>query len=176
MRFEETRLKGAFLVEVEPQQDERGMFARSFCAREFAEHGLNERFVQCNVSRNTKCGTLRGLHYQKPPFEETKLVRCTRGRVFDVIVDLRRQSTTYREWFGVELGEQDCRALYIPPGFAHGFQTLVEQADVFYQMSNYYDPGSAAGVRWDDPAFAIDWPLLAPILSSRDASYVNVRS
>jgi dTDP-4-dehydrorhamnose 3,5-epimerase len=175
MRFHETRLSGAFVVEIEPQRDERGMFARSFCAREFAEHGLNDRFVQCNVSLNARCGTLRGMHYQKSPFEESKLVRCTRGRVYDVIVDMRRQSATYLDWFAVELNCEEHRALYIPAGFAHGFQTLVDEAEVFYQMSEYYRADSGAGVRWDDPAFGIEWPLSEPILSTRDASYANVQ-
>ena len=168
MRFTETPLAGAFLVEMEPTADERGSFARSFCQNEFRSRGLDPVVAQCNVSHNRKRGTLRGLHYQAPPHEEAKLVRCTRGAIWDVIVDLRAGSKTRLKWFGEELTAENRRALYIPRGFAHGFQTLADDAEVFYQMSEFYHPECARGIRWDDPAIGIRWPLADPIVSERD--------
>ena len=170
MIFTETGLQGAFVVDVERREDERGFFARTFCADEFAAHGLAGRFVQCNVSFNQRRGTLRGLHFQRAPHEEAKLVRCTMGAIWDVIVDLRAGSPTRGCWFGVELSAQSRRALYVPDGFAHGFQTLTDDAEVFYQMSTAYRPGFDAGVHHADPTLAITWPLPVSALSERDAA------
>lgn len=175
MIFLPLELEGAFLIQPERLEDQRGCFARTWCETEAAVHGLALRTVQCNVSRNGKKGTLRGLHFQHPPHEETKLVRCTRGALLDVIVDLRRDSGTFRSWRAVELSEENGLELYIPPGFAHGFQTLQDDTEVFYQMSAFYHPEAAGGVRWDDPAFGIPWPLPDPILSPKDASYPDFR-
>jgi dTDP-4-dehydrorhamnose 3,5-epimerase len=171
MKFTETRFAGVFVVEIERHTDPRGFFARSFCKKEFAARGLPGSFVQCNVSYNRRRGTLRGMHYQVAPGEEGKLVRATRGSIRDVVLDLRPSSATYREWLCFDLSEENRRALYIPPGFAHGFQTLTDHAEVFYQMTEFYDPGLARGVRWDDPAFAIEWPIASPTLSERDAGF-----
>ena len=162
MRFQPTPLAGAYVIEPEPSEDERGAFMRTFCREEFGVQGLITEFVQCNVSYNLHKATLRGLHYQKPPHEEGKLVRCTAGAIFDVIVDIRPDSQTYCRWFAAELTQQNRLALYIPPGFAHGFQTLVDHSEVFYQMTEYYRPQSGAGLRWNDPAFGIQWPLPNP--------------
>lgn len=171
MKFTETKLKGAFIIEMEPHIDDRGFFARSWCAEEFGRHGLDARLSQCNVSFNDRKGTLRGLHYQIKPHEETKLVRCTRGAIYDVIVDLRPQSTTYKKWIGVDLTAVNYKMLYIPRGFAHGFQTMEKNSEVFYQMSDAYVADSARGIRWNDPALKINWPLPDPLLSSRDQSF-----
>ena len=176
MIFRETPLKGAYVIEFDPVPDERGFFARSFCVQEFAEHGLNPNLVQCNVSFNEKKCTLRGMHYQVRPHEEAKLVRCTRGALFDVIIDLRPDSPTFKQWFGIELTSENRKALYIPEGFAHGFQTLEEETEVFYQMSALYHPESARGIRHDDPAFGIEWPLPHSIISPKDASYEDFES
>lgn len=171
MRFRETPLRGAFVVELERLEDDRGFFARSFCEREFSGQGLASRFVQCNVSYNKRAGTLRGMHYQEAPHEEDKLVRCTMGAVHDVVVDIRRGSPTYLKSFGLELSAQNRIALFIPRGFAHGFQTLRDDSEVFYQMSEFFQPGSARGLRWDDPALALAWPMPNPILSDKDRAY-----
>lgn len=168
MRYTETALGGAFLVELEPRSDERGMFARTFCAEEFAAHGLEPVAAQCNLSRNRALGTLRGLHYQVAPHGEAKLVRCTRGALWDVIVDLRAGSPSRGRFVAVELDAASGRALYVPRGCAHGFQTLVDDTEVFYQMSTPYRPEAARGVRFDDPALAIPWPIEAPLVSERD--------
>jgi dTDP-4-dehydrorhamnose 3,5-epimerase len=174
MRFVELALPGLFLVELEKIEDERGFFARSWCAREFAAHGLNPHLMQCNVSFNLKEGTLRGMHHQAHPYAEDKLVRCTRGAVFDVALDLRPDSPTYLHWFGMELTPDNARMLYIPQGFAHGFQTLTDQSELFYQMSQTYEPAAAQGVRWDDPAFKIAWPPVAErVISLRDLAYAD---
>lgn len=164
-------MNGVYIIEMELFPDERGFFTRSFCKKEFANHGLVSEFVQCNVSNNKKKGTLRGMHYQESPFEETKLVRCTRGSIYDVVVDIRPQSSTYKEWISCELTEYNHKMLYIPAGYAHGFQTLTDDVDVFYQMSQYYHPNSARGIRWDDPAFSVKWPMPAEIISQKDQSY-----
>jgi dTDP-4-dehydrorhamnose 3,5-epimerase len=171
MRFTETKLKGAYIIEAEPIQDERGFFARSWCQKEFAERGLNPNLVQCNISFNRKKGTLRGMHYQAKPHEEAKLVRCTMGAIYDVIVDIRSESPTFKKWLGVELTAENRKMLYIPEGLAHGFQTLEDNAEVFYQMSEFYHPESARGVRWNDPMFSIHWLLKNPIISSKDRGY-----
>jgi dTDP-4-dehydrorhamnose 3,5-epimerase len=171
LKFLPTPLTGAYLIELELLEDERGFFARSFCQSEFRAHGLDPVVAQCNVSFNRKRGTLRGLHYQAEPHVEAKLVRCTRGAVWDVIVDLRKGSLTVRQWHAAELTADNRRALYIPAGFAHGFQTLADDTEVLYQMSEFYHPESARGILWDDPALQINWPLSNPTVSERDRSY-----
>jgi len=176
MIFRETPLKGAYLIELEKREDERGFFARSWCETEFKDHGLNARIAQCNVSLNLKKGTLRGMHYQIKPFEESKLVRCTRGALYDVIIDVRRESPTYREHLGVELTPDNGLMLYVPEGFAHGFLTLKDETEVFYQISEFYAPDSARGVRWDDPAFHIPWPAEVKVISDRDRSYPDFKA
>jgi dTDP-4-dehydrorhamnose 3,5-epimerase len=176
MIFNETKLKGAYLIETEPLEDDRGFFARTFCREEFKKYGLNANVAQCNLSYNRKKGTLRGMHYQVAPREEAKLVSCISGAIYDVIVDLRADSTTYCEWLAVELnGRGYRRMLYIPEGFAHGFQTLEDNSEVFYQISEYYAPEYARGIRWNDPAFGIQWPEDQRILSERDRSYPDFK-
>ena len=171
MIFEESPLAGAYIVDLERLSDERGFFARSFCAEEFAARGLAASMPQSNVSYNAHRATLRGMHYQAEPHAEDKLVRCTAGAVFDVIVDLRRHSPTHRRWFGVELSADNRRALYVPKGFAHGFLTLTDAAEVLYMMSVPFVAGVGRGVRWDDPALGIEWPMAPRHLAARDASY-----
>lgn len=171
MIFNETDLKGAFIVELERREDERGFFARTWDQREFDIRGLNARVAQCNTSYNAKQGTLRGLHYQDEPHEEARLVRCTMGAIYDVIIDLRRDSPTFKKWTSVELTADNHRMLYVPERFAHGFLTLEDRTEVFYQMSEIYVPGSARGVRWDDPAFRVTWPLQVQVISERDKNY-----
>ncbi len=175
MRFDPTRVAGAFLVEPERVEDERGFFARTWCREEFAEHGLNADLVQCNISYNARRGTLRGMHYQRPPHAEAKLVRCTRGALYDVIVDLRRNSSTYMQWFGTELTADNRSALYVPEGCAHGFITLRDDTEVLYQMSDSYHAECVAAVRWNDPAFAIAWPAAPEVISERDRSHPDFR-
>ena len=171
MIFTETSLKGAFVVELEKHADSRGFFARSFCCREFESRGLVPVAAQCNVSFNRAKGTLRGMHYQAPPHDEARLVRCTRGAIYDVIVDWRRESPTFCQWVAVDLTATNHRMLYVPKGFAHGFQTLKDDSEVFYQMSDYYEPDASRGVRWDDPALGIEWPPSeSRIISERDLS------
>lgn len=164
MKFTPTPLSGAWLIDIEPHVDERGLFARSVCQQEFGKHGLNATFVQQSVSWNPTAGTLRGLHFQAPPFAEDKLVRVTRGSVFDVIADIRPDSATFGHWFSIELSADNRRQIYIPKGFAHGFLSLESNTEVFYQMTFPYQPGSARGIRWDDPALSIDWPKTASLL------------
>jgi dTDP-4-dehydrorhamnose 3,5-epimerase len=171
MIFTETPLPGAFLIEISPLEDERGLFARTYCAEEFAVQGLVCEWQQCSLSLNTRKGTLRGLHYQGAPHEEHKLVRCTAGAIFDVIVDIRPDSATYRRWFGVQLAAANRRSLFIPPGFAHGFMTLSDDTEVYYMISVPHAPEFAQGFRWDDPAFAIGWPTAPTVISPRDAAY-----
>jgi dTDP-4-dehydrorhamnose 3,5-epimerase len=171
MIFTETTLKGAFLIEPERRQDERGFFARTWCQSEFEAAGLQTDWVQCNISFNSERGTLRGMHYQAPPYEEVKLVRCTMGAIYDVIIDLRADSPTFRKWLAAELTSDNRLMLFISKGFAHGFQTLTDEAEVFYQMSQFYAPEYAQGVRWDDPAFKISWPAEKRIISDRDRSF-----
>lgn len=174
MIFRETAIQGACVVVPEPIEDERGMFARTFCADEFEARGLDSRVSQCNTSFNARAGTLRGLHLQTEPHGEAKLVRCTRGAIYDVAVDLRPHSPTFRRWFSVELTEANRLALFIPEGCAHGFQSLRDASEVVYQMSTPYVPGTERGVRWDDPAFGIEWPeppAHGRTISERDASY-----
>ncbi len=171
MKFLETPLKDVCIVEIEPIEDSRGLFARSWCKREFESHSLNPELVQCNISFNIKKGILRGMHYQIKPFEEAKLVRCTRGAIFDVIIDLRADSPTFKDWFAVELTDKNRKMLYIPECFAHGFQTLKDNTEVFYQMSEYYSPEHSRGIRWNDPSFSIQWPEDKRIISKRDQQY-----
>lgn len=171
MIFRETKLKGTFFIELEKLEDDRGCFARAFCQREFEVHGLKLEVAQCSISVNKTKGTLRGMHYQVPPHEEAKLVRCTRGAIYDVILDLRPDSATYKKWLAMELSSDNCRMVYIPEGVAHGFQTLENNTEVFYQMSQYFHPECARGVRWNDPAFGITWPLAPKAMSEKDRSY-----
>jgi dTDP-4-dehydrorhamnose 3,5-epimerase len=166
--FTETKLRGAFLIELEKHADERGFFARTFCQEAFEAHGLNSRVVQCNVSFNRRKGTLRGMHFQIAPFAEAKLVRCTSGSIHDVIIDLRPASPTFKQHFAVELSAENRKMLYIPEEFAHGFQTLKDDTEVFYQMSQSYSAEHARGVRWNDSAFGIDWPTGVRTIIERD--------
>jgi dTDP-4-dehydrorhamnose 3,5-epimerase len=178
MIFTETILPGSFLIQTEPIRDERGFFARTWCEKEFRDHGLNPSLRQASISFNLKKGTLRGMHYQVDDFGETKLIRCLSGAIFDVIIDLRRHSTTFAKHFGVVLSAKDTKMLYVPEGCAHGFQTLADDTEISYQISQFYSPEHSRGVRWNDPAFAINWPLPDPILSARDQSFpdFDVRS
>jgi dTDP-4-dehydrorhamnose 3,5-epimerase len=172
--FQPTPLTGAFVIELERVSDNRGFFARSWCEREFAAQGLTSSLTQCNVSFNHQSATLRGMHYQSPPYEETKLVRCTMGAVFDVIVDMRPASPTYRQWFAVELSAENHRMLFIPGQFAHGFQTLTDNTELFYQMTGNYHPASAVGFRWNDPSIAIQWPLNPTVMAARDQEWADL--
>jgi dTDP-4-dehydrorhamnose 3,5-epimerase len=175
MRFLPTELPGVFAIEVEPRGDDRGLFARTYCREEFGAHGLCTDWVQCNVSFNARAGTLRGMHWQAAPHEEAKLVRCTSGAAFDVVVDLRADSPTYRKWAAVELTAANRTAVYIPGGCAHGFQTLADGTELFYQMSAFYVPEAARGARWDDPALAIAWPPCeARVIAPRDLSFPDL--
>jgi dTDP-4-dehydrorhamnose 3,5-epimerase len=171
MLFTETPLSGSFVIEPEKLTDERGFFARTWCRNEFENHGLNTALVQCNMSYTINRGTLRGMHYQTAPHGEAKLVKCTRGSIYDVIIDMRPGSETYKRWFSVELSSNNYKMLYVPEEFAHGFLTLEDNTEVFYQMSEFYYPDSARGIRWNDPAFSIDWPGDILYLSDRDRNY-----
>ncbi len=171
MIFIPTKLSGVYIIEPEPHQDARGFFARTFCAREFGEQGLATEFVQCSISANRTRGTLRGLHYQLPPACETKLVRCTSGAIYDVVVDLRKDSPTCLQHLGVELTAQNRRALYIPGMFAHGLQTLADETEVFYQISEFYAPDKSAGLRFDDPKLGIQWPLPVTVINDKDRNW-----
>jgi dTDP-4-dehydrorhamnose 3,5-epimerase len=171
MIFCETILKGAFVIAPQVIEDERGFFARSWCQREFEKHGLDPRLAQCNISFNKKKGTLRGMHYQAKPYAEAKLVRCTRGAIYDVIIDLRPDSKTFRQWVAAELTADNRKMMYVPESFAHGFQTLVDDAEVFYQMSEFFAPEHARGVRWNDLQFNIFWPQEVSAISMRDQQY-----
>jgi dTDP-4-dehydrorhamnose 3,5-epimerase len=176
MFFHKTRLSGVYEVRLDLKSDERGFFARSWCEKEFIDFGLNPRLVQCNISFNPEKGTLRGLHYQKAPYEEAKLIRCTQGAIYDVAVDLRPQSSTYKSWHAAVLSAENRQMLYIPEGCGHGFLTLTDASEVFYQMSQFYHPESACGVRWDDPAFGIAWPAEVRVISHRDRNYPDLAS
>jgi dTDP-4-dehydrorhamnose 3,5-epimerase len=169
--FEESTLLGAFFIDLEPRVDERGFFARAYCEREFSERGLPTWYPQCNISRNKKAGTLRGMHYNAAPHGEAKLVRCSSGAIYDVIVDLRKGWPTFREWIGVELTAEKGRALFIPAGFVHGFITLRDDTDVFYQMGDFYRADAARGLRWNDSRLGIVWPREPSLVAERDASY-----
>lgn len=173
MIFTETSLADAYVLDLERLEDDRGFFARTWCQREFEDHGLNSRLVQCSVSVTSKRGTLRGMHYQTEPYEEAKLVRCIKGSVYDVIVDIRPDSPTYAGWFGIVLSGDNRTSLYVPEGFAHGFLTLEDDAEVFYQISQYYSAEHARGFRWDDSLFAIEWPFEPRMMSERDRTYAG---
>jgi dTDP-4-dehydrorhamnose 3,5-epimerase len=169
MIFLPTQLAGAFVIQLEQIADDRGFFARAFCCKEFEEHGLNPKVMQCNVSYNRYRGTLRGMHFQKAPHAEVKVVRCLAGAVFDVIIDLRPGSDTFLSWIGIELSSANRKMLYVPEGFAHGYQTLADNSEVFYQVSQFYTPEAEAGVRWNDPVFGIKWPATETrIISGKD--------
>ena len=171
MIFTETILKNAYVIELEKREDHRGFFARTWDKKEFEEHNLNSNLVQCNVSFSKKCGTLRGMHYQKKPFEESKVIRCVKGKIFDVIIDLRSSSSTFKKWFGVELTEENYKMLYVPEGFAHGFQTLEDNSEIIYQVSEFYTPNSELGIHWNDPAFNITWPIEEKTITEKDNSW-----
>jgi dTDP-4-dehydrorhamnose 3,5-epimerase len=171
MIFHELQIKGAYVIDLDRREDPRGFFARAWCQREFEQQDLIHRLAQCNISFNLHRGTLRGLHYQVAPHSEVKLVRCTRGAIFDVLVDLRQDSHTFRQWQGLELTADNYRMLYVPEGFAHGYQTLVDNAEVFYQVSEFYHPAAERGLRWDDPAFGVQWPIPDPIISDKDRGW-----
>ena len=171
MIFTKLDLEGAYLVELERMSDERGFFARTFCSQEFEKHGLDPSLVQCSTSFNHKRGTLRGMHFQKAPHEEAKLVRCTMGTLFDVIVDIRPGSPTFRKWIGTELSAENRKALYVPPGCAHGYLTAADNTEILYQMSVPWAPAHGGGVRWNDPAFGISWPFKPTVISPRDDKY-----
>jgi dTDP-4-dehydrorhamnose 3,5-epimerase len=171
MKFIETKIKGSFIITPDPICDERGFFARTFCRREFEEHGLNSDLVQCNISFNKTKGKLRGMHYQAKPYAEAKLIRCTAGAICDVIIDLRSDSSTFRQWLIVYLSAENHKLFYIPEGFAHGFQTLTDNAELIYHHSTFYNPDYERGLRYDDPALAITWPLPAGVISVRDQCY-----
>ena len=171
MKFIKTPLDGAYLIELEPIADERGFFARSWCREEFLSHGLNPNLAQCSISFNKKKGILRGMHYQEEPYQEAKLVRCYSGAIYDVILDLRPTSPSHRKWFSAELTATNRTMIYLPKGFAHGFQTLADNCELFYQISESYKPECSRGVRWNDPTFAIQWPIADRIISDRDRSF-----
>ncbi|MBI3945550.1 MAG: dTDP-4-dehydrorhamnose 3,5-epimerase [Armatimonadetes bacterium] len=175
MKFEELPLKGAYVIDIEPRADDRGMFARAFCARELAEHGLKSEVAQCNLSHNLRKGTLRGMHYQVPPFAEVKMIRCVRGAIYDAIIDLRRDSPTFLKWTGVELTDENRRAIYVPEGFAHGYQSLTDASEAFYIATQFYAPNSERGIRWNDPLFNIQWPIADPVLSPKDAAHEDFK-
>jgi dTDP-4-dehydrorhamnose 3,5-epimerase len=171
MKFTEIPLKGAYIIETEPFRDKRGLFARTYCKREFQEIGHNKDFVQFNHSATTQKGTLRGMHYQVPPSAEIKLIRCVSGKVYDVIVDIRFQSPTFLRCYGVELDEENMRMIYVPEGFAHGFQTLEDNTQLIYHHTQYYDPANERGIRYNDPSIAIEWPLEPVNVTDKDKSY-----
>ena len=171
MDFTETKLKGAFIINLKRLEDERGFFARTFCQKEFKEHGLNTQIVQANISYNKKRGTFRGMHMQLAPYEESKLIKCTRGAIYDVIIDMRISSDTYKQWIGVELTAENHQLLYVPEGFAHGFITLKNDTEVTYQMNQFYAPGSEKGFRWNDPAFGIAWPIQPIVIAEKDKNF-----
>jgi dTDP-4-dehydrorhamnose 3,5-epimerase len=171
MIFHETKISGAYEILPEVFTDERGFFARSWCSKEFASHGLNSQLAQCNISASSRKGTLRGMHFQAAPFSEAKLVRCTRGSIYDVVLDLRPQSPTFKRWAAAVLTAEKHNMLYIPEGCGHGFLTLEDDIEIFYQMSEFYNPEAGRGVRWNDPAFQIAWPGKVEVISERDRTY-----
>ena len=171
MKFTSTPFPGLYIVELEKNGDPRGFFARAYDAQEFKKLNLKDRFVQTNVSRSRERGTLRGLHYQTPPYAEAKLIRCTKGALYDVVVDLRPDSPTYKQYFGIELTADNYKQLYVPEGFAHGFITLEDDTETFYQVSEYYHPEVEGGIRYDDPAFKIEWPIPVEVISDKDKTW-----
>ena len=175
MIFNKTNFNDVFLIELEKKGDDRGFFARSWDTKVFEENGLNSKIVQCNISRSSKKGTLRGMHYQIAPFEESKLIRCTRGKIFDVLIDLRKNSSSYKKWESFELSSENHNIVYVPEGFAHGFQSLEDNTEIFYQVSQYYNPESERGIRWNDPTFKIKWPLENKIISEKDSNWLDFK-
>jgi dTDP-4-dehydrorhamnose 3,5-epimerase len=175
MKFEQTPLPGAYLIDLQPIEDGRGFFSRTFCRHEFEKHGLNPAISQCNVALNIVRGTLRGMHYQVAPFREVKVIRCIGGAILDVIIDLRPDSPAYRRWFGVELSARNRRALYVPEGFAHGYLTLSDNTEIQYMVSEFYSPAHERGIRWNDPAFAIEWPMAPRVISDKDAGHPDFK-
>ena len=175
MKFKETELNGAFIIEIEKIKDKRGFFARAWCQNEFKTHGLTPLVVQTNISYNKKKGTLRGMHYQKTPYEESKFIRCTRGAIIDVIIDLRPDSSTYKKWISVNLTADNYKMIFVPEGFAHGFQTLSDHAEILYQVSQFYTPGSEDGIRWNEPGFGIKWPLEVTVISDKDMNWPDYK-
>ena len=173
MKFTPLKLAGAYIIEPEPLMDERGIFARTYCRKEFEARGLNPILVQCSTSFNKRRGTLRGLHYRVAPHGEVKLVRCTRGAVYDVVVDLRSESPTFRQWCAIELTADNRTMVYVPQGFAHGFETLEDSSEVFYQMSEFHEPAHERGIRWSEPAFKFEWPFEPVVISARDRTYAD---
>lgn len=171
MIFKETKLKGAYVIDIEKLNDERGFFARAWCQKEFIDNGLESNLAQVNVSYNKVKGTLRGMHYQIAPYQEVKIVRCTKGAIYDVIIDLRAESPTFKKWIGVELTSDNYRLLYVPEDFGHGFQTLVDNTEITYQVSQFYSPGAERGIRWNDPVLEIDWPLKPSMISDKDKNW-----
>jgi dTDP-4-dehydrorhamnose 3,5-epimerase len=171
MTFHETKIPGVFEIHIEPTRDDRGFFARTWCQKEFEDHGLDSQQVQSSVSLSSRKGTLRGMHYQVTPFRETKIVRCTQGAIYDVVLDLRPDSATFKAWIAVTLTAENRNMVYVPKGCAHGFLTLKDDTEVFYQISEFYNAESARGVRWNDPAFGIVWPEKVEVISERDRSY-----
>ena len=176
MIFTETKLKGAFVIDLQRLEDQRGFFARAWCQKDFEEHGLNPRLAQVNLAFNKKTATVRGMHFQHAPHQECKLVRCSRGAIYDVIVDLRRNSPTYKQWIGVELRPDNYRMLFVPEDFAHGYQTLEDNTEVIYQVSQFYAPKSEGGVRYNDSAFGIKWPLEVTVMSDKDKAWPDYKS
>jgi len=168
MIFNHTTLKDAFLIDIEKREDSRGFFARAWDVKEFEQNVSNSNLVQCNISRSNKKGTIRGMHYQKNPHEEAKLIRCTKGKIYDVIIDLRPNSKSYKKWEAFELSSSNYKLLYVPEGFAHGFQSLEDNTEIFYQVSQFYSPGAEIGIRWNDPCFNISWPLEITEISDKD--------
>ena len=171
LKFRELSLKGVFLIELEKIEDERGFFARSWDKKEFENNDLNSNLFQCNISFNKNKGTIRGMHFQKDPYAEAKTIRCTRGKVFEVMIDIRINSPTFHKWISVELDEKKCEILYVPEGFALGFQTLLENTELYYQMSEYYHPEKSGGIKWNDPKIQIKWPLDCSVISKKDDSF-----
>ena len=175
MKFFETKLNGLYIIELDKFEDNRGFFARSWDSKIFEEKGLNSNCVQANISSNKKRGTLRGMHYQKNPFAEVKFVRCTKGRVFQVAIDLRKESKTYKQWISVELSENNYKMFYVPEGFALGFQALDDNCELSYQVSQFYTPEYESGIRWNDPMFKINWPLEPTVISQKDSSWPDFK-
>jgi dTDP-4-dehydrorhamnose 3,5-epimerase len=175
MIFHETKVKGAFEIDIEPKADERGFFARCWCQKEFESHGLNSKLAQCNISFNARKGTLRGMHYQAPPYAEAKVMRCTQGIIYDVVLDLRSESPTFKLWTAAVLTPEKRNMLYAPEGCAHGFLTLEDNTEVLYLISEFYNPESARGLRWNDPTFRISWPEKVEVISERDRSYPDFK-
>ncbi len=175
MIFQETKLQGVFEITIEPKADERGFFARTWCQQEFETHGLSPRLSQCSISFNNKRGTLRGMHYQAAPYPEAKLVRCTKGSLCDVVVDLRPQSPTFKQWIGITLTAEKRNMMYVAEGCAHGFITLEDETEIFYQISEFFKPELSRGVRWNDPVFCIDWPEAVTVISERDRTYPDFK-